>query len=165
MPNLRRFAHLQWLFPIAVLVHNAEEAITMPAWASHHAAQLPVEPPSAAEIRIALLLLTLAVFGVTLGSAKKGRESIWAYLLFGGIVTMLLNVFVPHVPASLAFRGYTPGVITAVGINLPLMTLLAALALREKWVVGWKAALYAITVPIAVACAITTGLILARILL
>ena len=47
---------------------------------------------------------------------------------------MLVNVFVPHLPAALWFRSYAPGVVTAVLVNLPLMSYLAVRALREQWV-------------------------------
>jgi hypothetical protein len=100
----------------------------MPGWAARHAQQLPFRPPGAGEIRLALLVLTLAAFVVTYLSARRGTQSLLAYLLFGGIVTMLVNVFLPHVPATLLFRAYTPGVVTAVLINLPVMTWLAVRA-------------------------------------
>jgi hypothetical protein len=130
-------------------VHNGEEAISMPAWAIRHAHQLPLQPPGAGEIRIALLVLTAAAFAVTYLSARNGKQSLWAYLLFGSIVAMLVNVFVPHVPATLAFCSYTPGVVTAVCINLPLMNLLAWRAVREQWVAGVKAAAFGVAVPLA----------------
>jgi hypothetical protein len=141
------FSRMQWLFPIAVLLHNCEEAIWMPAWVVQHSGQLPVVPPGLDEIRRALLVLVVAAFMVTYLSARNGRDSLWSYLLFGSIVTMLANVFVPHVPASIVFRAYTPGVATAVLINLPLMTWLAVLAVRDKWVGGWRAAGFAVGVP------------------
>jgi hypothetical protein len=144
------FGRLQWLFPIAVAVHNGEEAVTMPAWAAQQAERLPLQPPSAAAIRAALLVLTFAAFAVTYLSARNGKQSLWAYLLFGGIVSMLANVFVPHVPAMLWFHSYTPGVVTAVLINLPLMSWLAVRAVREQWVSGGKAVAYGLAVPITI---------------
>jgi hypothetical protein len=145
------FQKLQWLFPIAVALHNGEEALSLPAWAIRHAHQLPLQPPRAGEIRMALLVLTAAAFAVTYLSARNGKQSLWAYLLFGSIVAMLVNVFVPHVPASLVFRSYTPGVVTAACINLPLMNWLAFRAVRERWVAGVKAAAFAILVPTVLA--------------
>jgi len=142
---------LQWLFPIAVTLHNGEEAIWMPGWAARHAAQLPVQPPGGATIRFGLVLLTFLAYAVTYLSDRKGRESIWAYLLFGGAAAMLLNVFVPHVLATLIFRSYTPGVVTAVLINFPVMTILAIRMIREGWVSGWKALAFAVFVPAGLA--------------
>jgi hypothetical protein len=142
------FRKLQWLFPLAVTLHNGEEAIWMPGWDFRHATQLPAQAPGAAEIRSALVVLTVAAIAVTYLSARKGPNSIWAYLLFGYIVAMLVNVFVPHVPATLVFRAYTPGVVTAVLINLPVMSLLALRAVGERWVSGKKAVAFGVGVPI-----------------
>jgi len=144
------FSKLQWLFPIAVALHNGEEAIWMPAWDAEHAARLPVHP-GAEEIRIALAVLTVAALAVTYLSVRKGPNSIWAYLTFGYIVTMLVNVFVPHVPVALVFHGYAPGVVTAVLVNLPLTSFLALKAVREGWVRGRKAAVFAVAVPVTLA--------------
>jgi hypothetical protein len=101
--QFHQFKKLQWLFPVAVALHNGEEAIWMPAWDVQHAAQLPMHPPSAVVIRIALIVLTAAAFLVTYLSAREGPESVWAYLTFGGIVAMLTNVFVPHVQRRFCF--------------------------------------------------------------
>jgi len=143
-----RYDKLQWLFPIAVTLHNAEEAIWMPGWATDHAAQLPIASPGSAKIRIALLVLTLTAFLLTYLSARRGPRSVWAYLTFGYIVAVLLNVFVPHVPIAIVVRGYAPGVVTAVLINLPAMSYLAMRAVRDGWVGGKKAVAAAILVPI-----------------
>lgn len=148
------FGRLQWLFPIAVTLHNGEEAIWMPRWDAEHAAALPVHPPGAAEIRLALFALTVAAFVVTYLSARKGPQSFWAYLLFGSIVTVLVNVLVPHVPAAIIFRGYAPGVVTAVAINLPLMSCLAIRAIRDGWVTGWRAVASGVAVPVLLGAAI-----------
>jgi hypothetical protein len=44
---------LQWFFPIAVTLHNCEEAIWMPQWLSRHAAQLRLQLPGTEEFRFA----------------------------------------------------------------------------------------------------------------
>jgi hypothetical protein len=148
------FQRLQWLFPIAVTLHNAEEAIWMPGWAARHGSELPVHPPPAGEVRAALLALTLLAFILTALSARKGPQSIWAYLTFGYIVAMWVNVLVPHLPASVIFFSYTPGAVTAVLINLPVMSYLAVRAVAEQWVTGWKAVVAAIAVPAVLGSAI-----------
>jgi hypothetical protein len=150
------FKKLQWLFPIAVALHNGEEAIWMPGWSAAHFAHLPLHPPGTVGIRVALAVLTVAAFVVTDLSARKGPGSFWAYVMFGGIVTMLVNVFVPHIPATIIFWRYTPGVVTAVLINLPVMSFLAVQAVRDRWVVGWKAAAFGAGVPFAIGGMIAT---------
>jgi len=61
-----------------------------------------------------------------------------------------MNVFVSHLPATLLYRTYTPGVITAVFVNLPVMSLLVFTAVRENWVSGGRAIISAIVVPVAI---------------
>lgn len=126
----------------------------MPGWTARHASQLPVHPPAAVEIRLVLLMLTALAFAITALSAKKGPQSVWAYLTFGYIVAMWVNVLVPHLPASVMFWSYTPGVVTAVLINLPVMSYLAVRGLAEQWVTGWKAAVAALAVPAVLGSAI-----------
>jgi len=144
------FQKLQWLFPIAVTFHNSEEALWLPAWWVRHAKEVPVHPGAGA-FRYALAGLTVAAFVVTYLSDRKGKESIWTYLMFGYIVAMLANVFIPHIPAYLVFRSYTPGLVTAVLINLPVMGILSIRAVREGWVSGRKAAAFGVAVPLAIA--------------
>jgi hypothetical protein len=150
------FRTLQWLFPIAVTLHNGEEAIWMPGWAARHARLLPMHPPRAPFLWSALVILTMGAFLLTYLSTREGPESFWTYLTFGYIVTRLGNVFVPHLPATLAFRSYTPGVVTACLINLPMMSILSIKAVRQKWVSGGKAVTFAVGVPLASAVAIGT---------
>ncbi len=134
----------------------------MPGWAVRHASELSAlpfpqarviaaHPPSTMTIRLALLLLTIAAFAVTWLSARHGKQSLSAYLLFGGITAMLANVFVPHLPATLLFHSYTPGVATAVFINLPVMGWLALRAVRDEWVSGGRAVAFGTGVPIVLA--------------
>jgi hypothetical protein len=141
---------MQWSFPVAVTLHNGEEALFMPGWVAAHSSQTPVHPKPGL-IWGGLIVVTLAAFAVTVMSSRRGRQSLWIYLWFGGVSTMLINVFVPHVPATLFFGQYTPGVVTAVFINLPLMSLLLYKAVRNDWVSGARAVRYAVLVPLAVA--------------
>jgi heme O synthase-like polyprenyltransferase len=144
------FQRLQWLFPVAVALHNSEEAIWFPAWWLRYSNEIPAHP-SPEVARYALAALTVAAFVVTYLSSRKGKESVWAYLMFGCSITMLANVFIPHIPASLRFRSYTPGVATAVLINLPVMGFLSIRAVREGWVSGRKAVAFGVAVPLAIA--------------
>lgn len=126
----------------------------MPGWDVKHASQLPVHLPEAAQIRLALLVLTLAALVLTILSTRRGPESLWTYLTFGYVIAMLINVFVPHIPAAIWFGGYAPGVVTAGLINLPVMTILAFWAVRERWVSGWRAVAFGAGVPAFLAATI-----------
>ena len=150
---MMKFEKLQWLFPAAVTLHNSEEAVSLPKWISAHGSQLPLHP-NAARIWFGLLLLTITAFAITYLSTNKGKQSVWAYLLFGYAAAMLINVFVPHIPATLVYREYTPGIATAILLNVPIMSFVLFQALQEQWVSGTKAIAYALLVPLAIAAGI-----------
>jgi hypothetical protein len=131
------FRGLEWLFPVVVTLHNAEEAIWFPGWSKRagrwHASVTP------GTFRFAATVLSLLAFAATCLSEKSGKQTVWTYLAFGYIAAMLVNVLIPHVAATIVLRGYVPGVVTAVVLNLPVLTLLVLGALREGYVSGWKA--------------------------
>ena len=134
----------------------------MSGWQLRHAAQIPVRPPGASEFRTALVVITVAAFVVTYLSARRGPQSVWAYLTFGSVVAMLANVFIPHLPAAIFFGGYAPGVVTAIVINLPLTTLLVFRAVRDGWVSGGRAVAFGAGVPLVLGGTIVGWLLLGR---
>jgi len=134
------FRNLEWIFPIVVTLHNAEEFLWLPAWSRqagrwHH----PVAP---GVFRFAAVVLTLLAYVVTALSFYSGRQTVWTYLVFGSMAVTLANVLIPHIAASVVTRSYMPGLATAVILNLPLLSMLMALGLRQGYVSGWKAAVY-----------------------
>jgi hypothetical protein len=138
------FQNLEWLFPIVTTLHNAEEAIWLPAWAKRTGFwRTPVSP---GVFRFAAAVLTILAFAVTWLSVETGKQSAWTYLAFGCMVVMLANVPVPHLALTVARRSYMPGVVTAVGLNLPVLSLLVTKALREGYVSSEKAAVYSVMV-------------------
>ncbi len=138
------FGNLQWLFPIVVTLHNVEEALWLPAWSKRTGFwRTPVTPGA---FRFAVAVLTVLVFAVTWLSAESGKQTVWTYLVFGSMVVTLANVLIPHVALSVARRSYMPGVATAVTLNLPVLSLLVVMAVREGYVSGVKAAEYSVGV-------------------
>jgi Protein of unknown function with HXXEE motif len=139
-----KFGNLQWLFPIVVTLHNAEEAIWFPDWTNRagrwHA---PVTP---GVFRFAVAVFTVLAFGVTWLSATSGKQTVWTYLTFGYMVAVLANVLIPHLVVSVVMRRYMPGLATGVALNLPTLSLLVFLAVKEGYVSGWEAAAYSVIV-------------------
>jgi hypothetical protein len=123
------FGNLQWLFPIVVTLHNAEEAIWLPGWSKR--AVLWHSPVAPGSFRFSVAVLTVLAFVITWLSAELGKQTVWAYLVFGCMVVTLANVLIPHVALSVALRSYMPGVATAVTLNLPVLSLLVVMALKE----------------------------------
>jgi hypothetical protein len=146
------FRSLVWLFPIAVTLHNAEEAVWLPGWAKR--VGFWKTPASPRVFRFNVAVLTVLAFVVTWLSAESGRQSVWTYLIFGSMTAMLANVLILHLAVTVWRRCYMPGVATAVAVNLPVLSLLAVMALREGYVSGVKAAVYSVGVTGALVVAI-----------
>jgi hypothetical protein len=74
-------AELGWLFTLGVLVHNAEEAVWLPAWSVQagrwHA------PVGAGEFRFAVGVLTLFFVLAAAWASMGGAGSFPAYLMAG----------------------------------------------------------------------------------
>jgi hypothetical protein len=92
------------------------------------------------------VVLTVEAFVITWLSARSGKQTVWTYLVFGYMVAMLANALVPHIAVSAASRRYMPGLATAVALNLPALSSLVVLALREGYVSGLEAAAYSLAV-------------------
>jgi hypothetical protein len=160
-PTPAPFSRLQWLFPIAITAHNLEEGAWLPGFVAAHRSELPwtIAP---VEFRFALVVLTAAAWVITYLSWRTGPKTLWAHLLFGYIVAMLVNVVVPHIPAAIIFRGYAPGVVTAVVINLPVLTFLSVRAIKDGYVPGRKAVAFAVGVPLGIVAALPALFALGR---
>jgi hypothetical protein len=120
---------LGWLFALAVTLHNAEEALLLPN-CSLRTGRWPM-PVGPFEFRFAVIVLTIAAYGVAYVSAEQGPQTTAAYVLAGYALAMLLNVFVPHLFATLALRQYAPGTLTALLGNLPVCSLLLRAGIQD----------------------------------
>ena len=125
-------------------LHNAEEAIWLPGWSKR--AVLWHRPVTPGSFRVTVAVLTVMAIAITWLSAVSGKQTVWTYLVFGCMVIALANVLIPHVALTVVLRSYMPGVATAVTLNLPVLSLLVVLALREGYVSFWKAAVYSVGV-------------------
>ena len=105
--------------------HNFEEGLAYPAMRGDIAARvhelgLPWWSPQGAAFSAALLALTLAASAAMLWAARSPPTRAKRTLIRALAWVMLANVLLPHVPAAFALRGYTPGLVTALAVNLPL---------------------------------------------
>lgn len=126
---------LLWLVPVFLTLHNLEEALLMPAFiekrnASVQGAMRGIVPPvTYKQFLIALIIITVIPYLVALLWLNRG----WAvYLLVGFQVVMLINVFA-HTLMALFLRGYAPGLVTAVLVNLPFSLYLLRRAVGDRW--------------------------------
>ena len=82
---------------------------------------------------VALGVVTLLAFGVALLARREGSATgLWLILVLQA--TMALNALSHLVVALVLFRGYAPGLITALLINAPFAVYTIRRARREQWV-------------------------------
>ncbi len=140
-----RLDKLLWMFPIALTLHNLEEAVWLPAWSQH--AGVWESPLGPTEFPVAAALLVILAYAVTSWSIRTGKEAFGTYVTAGFVFAMLLNV-IYHVAATIGLRKYAPGVVTAVLINVPVMGYLLGQMFRVQWVSWPKALLAFIAIPL-----------------
>jgi Protein of unknown function with HXXEE motif len=130
--GLVRLSTLVWCFPMAFLIHDAEEILAMPWWTRVNQARLARLAASNRIYRLAARVLDISrarfVVGVafvftlvaaaTLVSIRALGEGRHLDLFTMAVLTLLVNAFT-HIGSSLILRSYTPGVATAVLVLLP----------------------------------------------
>lgn len=126
------FQLLVWLFPIAITIHNLEEAIWLPKWTLSAGRWHPPVAPFV--FRFAVAVLTLLAYLAALLAWLGGQNSVGAYLVTGYALAMLLNVALPHLVATVATKRYVPGLATALVFNAPVTYALLQQALIEEYV-------------------------------
>lgn len=104
---------------VAFIFHNLEEAISI----CKYPVQSPVsiiEPATCRQFIVAVSIITAVVlfaFGYAIRTKKPAVYLLISTAIASGLV---LNVLIPHLFVALYTLNYTPGLITAVALNLPL---------------------------------------------
>lgn len=135
-----------WLLPILFMIHDFEEIIMVTAWRKRNVkklASLKRQPFGEAQSTASL---SCAVFEEFILLSALSFISIYydSYIAFFGIFfAYTFHLFI-HIVLSIKFKGYVPGVVTAV-IQIPLCV----------YLLGW---IY-FSIPITLIGAITTSLI------
>jgi hypothetical protein len=125
------------LVPVLLTVHNAEEALLIPAALRVLPRRLPAGLagliPTYPQFLAALAVVTLVPWLVwLLGVAwRETRAGVTLLLLVQTV--MLVNV-ASHVGAAVFLGGYAPGVVTALALNLPFSIHLLRRARAERWI-------------------------------
>lgn len=111
------------LLPFAFALHNIEEVFGMEKWTK----SIPPfihKTVTILQFGIAVGLFTILGFIITFAPIYSQAEICYWYIVAGFSGMLLLNVFMPHLIATIYLRRYAPGVITGVLINLPLTTII-----------------------------------------
>jgi hypothetical protein len=134
------YRSIQRLLAVVVALHNAEEAVTAATYLTRvgelvesvPALRDSGLPPSLHQLYTGLVIVTL-VPALLIVWATTGGDSVSKREVVSVIATALLwNVFLPHLSAMVIFRGYAPGGLTALAINLPFCIYFFRRSLRER---------------------------------
>ena len=116
---------LRWALIPAIAAHNFEEWLTFPLFgldASRTLARFGLSLRSVpwAVTELALIAVTVipALVIIYAATGQQRRTKDFLVSMLAGI--FFANVFLPHIPSAIVAGGYTPGLVTATLINLPL---------------------------------------------
>lgn len=138
MPALGDRTVLLWLVPILLAVHNLEEGLLMQRYLPAAQAAVPaffrrpVGLYDYPQFVALLIVLTIAAFLIAAFGGLTRPGSTAGYALLAVQATLLLNV-ASHIGAAFVLRGYSPGLVTALFVNLPFSLWLIAVAWQEHW--------------------------------
>lgn len=128
------------LLLVAWSIHNLEEALFVKSWLLSHNSNIPLLNKIATDnaIRsfpVALIIVTVLILLFAILAIWKKWDNRFLLILLG---IFLINA-VQHIVASLYLLSYTPGVITALFLNLPLSIYLIKWHIRNDGQInfGW----------------------------
>lgn len=114
--------------PILFAVHELEEYWTALPWLRQHQSALPKflrgEIPGNADFILIAGVLFFVVFAVVAACVIRNPQSRLWTVVFSVLVLARLENAVGHFGQAIVFGGYTPGVLTALLIVLPVSVLL-----------------------------------------
>lgn len=132
-----------WILAVVLPLHNAEEALTfgrhLPAVRAAVRAHAPERIAALAagvterQMLAGLVIATVVPVAVVAWAHARpaSRVARWLALLLAAV--LLVNV-ASHLAAAALLRGYSPGLATALVLNLPACAWLLRRAARERWV-------------------------------
>jgi Protein of unknown function with HXXEE motif len=138
-------ANLLWSIPALFTIHNLEEALTMKRYLPVAREMIPelrrrvparlrwlVREYTYRQLMILVVILTTAAWAIAIFGGLDQPASGAGYALLALRAVLFLNVFA-HVGGAFLFRGYAPGLVTAVLINLPFSWVVFTTAWNEHW--------------------------------
>jgi hypothetical protein len=150
-----------------VALHHAEELVTLPAFVAPLAGGFTLELPRgrtvpfATEFYASLAWATLLPAALFLWAAREAAPGKGAFATAWLEVVLLANAAVPHLTSAVALRRYTPGLATALLVNVPF----AVFFLRRSRAEGrlgrrglfWAIALGVVLYPVAIVAVYALG--------
>jgi len=130
-----RFERLLWLVPILFMFHNLEEAPLMEGWIKR--LPLKIHPRvSTSQFVVAVTFLTLGGYLLTYVGLYWLPQAAGYLIILEMQAILLVNSVFPHIAATIHFRMYSPGFVTAVLFTLPFSVYLFQRAFAEQ-ILNW----------------------------
>ena len=131
-----------WIFfPLAITLHNLEEAAWLPAWSKH--AKKFHKPVEAGEFHFAVLIVTILAYLSTFLAVAFPAAWLWTYIFHGFLGAMILNTFVPHLAATIILKRYSPGLMSGLALLVPVNSSILYHSLNSG-LVTWPGLLFSI---------------------
>jgi drug/metabolite transporter (DMT)-like permease len=127
---LNDFTNLILIFPLAITLHNIEEALWLPQWSQF--AKRYHRRVGRNEFYFALICVTLIAYLSSFFFLFFNEVVILRYIYFGFVGAMILNAIFPHLIATIVLKRYAPGVITGILMNVPCFSLLIIIAIKKN---------------------------------
>jgi hypothetical protein len=105
------------LFPLAITIHNLEEAFWLPKWTENN--KLIRRPIGSREFLFAILFITIFAYLSTFFTIIFPSSCLWKHIFYGFLGAMILNIIFSHLLTSIILRKYSPGLFTGVLIVFP----------------------------------------------
>ncbi len=145
--------YLLLFFPLAITLHNIEEALWLPQW-SKQAGRFH-RPVETTEFRFAVLIITAMAYIATFLMLVFPDVIIVNRFFYGFLGAMTVNVLFPHLAASIFLRKYAPGLLTGLLLNVPIGAMLIYQAVSKN----------ILTFPDVIGATIIVGLVLIALIL
>jgi hypothetical protein len=127
---LNDFTSLILIFPLAITLHNIEEALWLPQWSQftkrYH------KRVGRNEFYFALICVTLIAYLSSFFFLFFNEVVLLRYIYFGFVGAMILNAIFPHLIATIVLKRYAPGVLTGILMNVPCFSFLIIFAIKEN---------------------------------
>lgn len=121
-----------WVFfPIAITLHNLEEAVWLPKWSKH--AERFYKLVESNVFYFAAIFVTILAYLSTFLAVAFPSSWLWKYIFHGFLGAMILNTIVPHLASTIILRRYSPGLVTGLFLLIPVNSII----LYQSVVVGY----------------------------
>ncbi len=114
---------LKIIFLFGFTLHNIEEAVWLPKWSKY--AKGFHESVTADQFIFAVIVVTIIGYVLTALEFLFGLQGNLINLIYLGFVGMMgVNTIFPHLLAAIKVRKYSPGLVTALFLNLPFSSVI-----------------------------------------